>query len=204
MRTVFVGDVHGCARTLGALLQRAEPTRLILLGDLFAKGPDPAGVWQLVKKYKAESVMGNHDARLLEVWGRDGSYSHHKTWRKLDQECREWLAARPIFLHGEGWVAVHAGVHPTGGWSATTSQQAMVMRRWPDDDPANPFWWQRYAGPERIFYGHDAMRGLRVREKTVGLDSGCTYGLQLSAYILEEERVVQVEYQDDAPPRTVG
>ena len=42
--TLFVGDVHGCAAELSELIRIARPRRLILVGDLYTKGPDPAGV----------------------------------------------------------------------------------------------------------------------------------------------------------------
>ena len=131
MKTLFVGDVHGCASTLRALLEQAQAERVILLGDLFAKGPDPAGVWELIREYRAESVMGNHDARLLECWGRPGSSKsgHYETARKLDEECRHWLQGLPVFIHGEDWTAVHAGVHPDAGWEGTSQKQALSMRR---------------------------------------------------------------------------
>jgi metallophosphoesterase superfamily enzyme len=41
---LFVGDVHGCAYELKKLLKKVQPTRVILLGDLFSKGPDPTKV----------------------------------------------------------------------------------------------------------------------------------------------------------------
>ena len=43
------------------------------------------------------------------------------------------------------------------------------------------------------------MRGLQVGKTTIGLDSGCVYGGELSGYLLEEERVVQVPAVDGGP-----
>ena len=65
-RTLFVGDVHGCSRELKKLLKKTRPTRVILVGDLFTKGPDPAGVWKLIRKHDAEAVLGNHDIAVLD------------------------------------------------------------------------------------------------------------------------------------------
>ena len=48
MATLFVGDVHACADELRDLLALAKPDRLILVGDMFNKGPDPDGTWKLV------------------------------------------------------------------------------------------------------------------------------------------------------------
>jgi hypothetical protein len=194
MRTLLVGDVHGCPRAFGRLLDQTAPTRVIVLGDIFAKGPDPAGVWKLLQAARAEGVLGNHDARMLKVWEeREGDSPHHAACRALPEEARAWMEALPLTLTGEGWLAVHAGLHPQEGLAGTTRRMALVLRRWPDDsDPAHPFWWEEYAGPPRVFYGHDAMRGVQVHRWTTGLDSGCVYGGPLSGYLLEEERLEQV------------
>ena len=54
-----------------------------------------------------------------------------------------------------------------------------------------------------IVFGHDAPGGLVVKERAgypylLGLDSGCIYGGQLSGYVLEEARLVQVKSQQVA------
>ncbi len=194
MKTLLVGDVHGCSRPLDALIRAARPDKLFLLGDIFAKGPDPRGVWDIIKDNDTTAIMGNHDERLLQVWGQPGSSAHHRCWPRLQDETREWISALPLSRSGDGWTAVHAGVHPTLGLAGTSKRQLLTMRRWPDDeDPENPYWWQLYTLPERIYYGHDAMRGLQVHEATVGLDTGCVYGGELSGMILETGEVFQVE-----------
>jgi hypothetical protein len=196
MRTLLVGDVHGCSDALGRLLDQTAPDRVLLLGDLFTKGPDPLGVWAHIVRTRAEAILGNHDARMLQVWddAAHGDGSAHRACRALPREARDWTAALPLFVQGEGWLAVHAGVHPTLGAAGTDRRTALVVRRWPDDtDHATPFWWQLYTGAERIFYGHDAMRGVQAHARTTGLDSGCVYGGPLSGWLLEEDRLVQVE-----------
>lgn len=195
MRTLLVGDVHGCPSALDRLLAACRPDRTILLGDLFAKGPDPRGVWDRIVAEGMEAVLGNHDARMLKCW-RDpgGDSAHHAACRALPDAARAWTEALPLFLHGDGWSAVHAGVNPEVGCEGTERKTALVVRRWPDDaNPDNPFWWQIYRGPRRIFYGHDAMRGVQIHPHSVGLDSGCVYGHPLSGWLLEDDRLVQVE-----------
>mgnify|MGYP006143112039 FL=1 len=60
-----------------------------------------------------------------------------------------------------------------------------------------PFWWQLYAGERLILYGHDAKRGIQDhRPKTLGLDSGCVYGNGLTAYFLEEDRLIHISSQE--------
>jgi predicted phosphodiesterase len=200
-RTLFIGDIHGCSKTFNALLDQAKPHRIILLGDLFAKGPDPEGVWRTIKNTGAESVLGNHDARVLEVWDKEGESVHHQAARALPEEAKSWIAALPLFLSGahagRTWVAVHAGLHPELGIPGTTRRIATVVRRWPDDeDRSNPFWWQLYSRKELVIYGHDAMRGVQQHPRTIGLDSGCMYGGKLSGWVLESNELFQVPKLD--------
>lgn len=42
---------------------------------------------------------------------------------------------------------------------------------------------------KKVYYGHDAGRGLTIRPYTTGLDSGCVYGLELSSEIVWAEVV---------------
>lgn len=69
-RTAIVGDVHGMREALARLLEelRLEAgDRLILVGDLIDKGPDPAGVVQDLARLKQSApfeivlVEGNHE-----------------------------------------------------------------------------------------------------------------------------------------------
>jgi len=77
IRTIFIGDIHGCAAELTALLERLNAPQtgdhIIFVGDLFDRGPKPHRVLDLLRKhesadhYRLESVCGNHDAKLLDA-----------------------------------------------------------------------------------------------------------------------------------------
>lgn len=180
----------------------ARADRVILLGDLFTKGPDPLGVWKIAQAVGAECVLGNHDAKMLAVWDSPVQTKTTAACAALPTAAREWLGQLPLFISGPGWIAVHAGLHPFEGVEGTTPRMAILMRRWPDDDDTTrPFWWQLYRGADRVFYGHDAMRGVQVHARTVGLDSGCCYGLRLSGWLLEEERLYSAPFRDLADQR---
>ena len=188
-RTLFVGDVHGCAAELQMLLEKSRPSRLILLGDIFTKGPDPSGVWTIIQQWNAESVLGNQDAYLLR---RQQNVPRRKRSVTIPSEAIDWLQDRPLLIQGDGWKAVHAGIDPFG--KETQRHTAMHVRRWPNDQSTtNPFWWQLYRGEDLIIYGHDAKRKVQDhRPRTLGLDSGCVYGGELTGYLLEEDRLLSV------------
>lgn len=202
-RTLVVGDVHGCAHELRELLALAQAERVVFVGDLFTKGPDPCGVYALAKRH--ESVLGNHDARLIQHLDgqRQGDTHAAEVVGALDSapEWRDWLRALPLFLEVEEFTVVHAGVHPNGLLEDTTAAMATLMRRFPMNDCEAPFWYAQYEGSRPVIFGHDAKRGLVRVERAgapfiIGLDTGCVYGGQLSGYLVEEDVVLQVPAAD--------
>ena len=67
-RTIVVGDVHGCAEELKLLLRKcghSKGERVVLAGDLVAKGPDSQAVVQFAREHGLLAVLGNHDAFAL-------------------------------------------------------------------------------------------------------------------------------------------
>ncbi len=215
MSTCFVGDVHGCAAELEELLaaagHQAPADRLLLTGDAFSRGPDPLGVWRAIRRCGARMVLGNHDAALLARLRErrrgvpvrlhsEHQRRLHEALAPVADELTDWLAALPVFIREPSFTLVHAGVHPTGGLQGTTPEQFLNIRLWPPAKGIHgPRWHEHYvpAAPLLVF-GHDAPGGLVVRRHPggrpylVGLDTGCVYGHRLSAYLLEEDRIVQV------------
>lgn len=189
MSTLVVGDVHACADELADLIAQARPTRLILVGDVFNKGPKPDETWDLVRHHGAEAVLGNHDVVVIDAFDRGEVLA--------PAPAVAWLRSLPLTIsgiHPRPWTVVHGGIDPERGVSGTSRAQAINMRRWPDDgEPSNPFWWERWAGPPLVLYGHDATRGLvDHRPHSIGLDTGCVYGGRLTGFIIEEDEIVSV------------
>ena len=183
-RTLFVGDVHGCAWELGRLLKETRPKRVVLLGDLFTRGPDPVGVWKLVKRWGAEAVLGNHDVTVVERWTPGD---------KLPKKAHRWLQDLPLMIKGDGWLAVHAGIRPEGR-KHTSRQDALFISECRVKGRGRDWWWELYRGKRLVLYGHHAYRGLNDRRPhTLGLDSGCVWGGALSGYLLEDDEIVQVQ-----------
>lgn len=77
MRTIAIGDVHGCSRALDALLDELQPARhdtVVMLGDYVDRGPDSRGVIdaliQLDGHCQLKPLLGNHELMLLGVVSR--------------------------------------------------------------------------------------------------------------------------------------
>lgn len=214
-RTIFVGDVHGCREELDELLEACafrEGDRLVLLGDLVAKGPDSPGVMRRVRELGALAVLGNHDAHVL-AWHARGRAEWVKAkpglrrvLESLSEEDFAFLRGLPRWLRlgdaggaGGEIIAVHAGLVPGLPLEAQDPDVVINLRSLKaDGTPSSRIedgvpWASRWPGPERIFFGHDAVRGLQRYPHAMGLDTGCVYGGELSAWILPEERLVQVK-----------
>jgi bis(5'-nucleosyl)-tetraphosphatase (symmetrical) len=131
----------------------------------------------------------------------------------------DWLAARPLCKSWDDVLLVHAGVAPH--WQdpqarlegrdplvadedvdfATRARYCDAEGQRParDDPPLSAefrpwFEWPRTPrlADKTLVFGHWAMRGLLVAPQLRGLDSGCVWGGELSAWIAEEDRVVSV------------
>lgn len=73
-RVIAIGDVHGYAAALEALLAAVRPQRedvLVLLGDYIDRGPDSRGtlevLLELQQRCRLIPILGNHDEMLLDV-----------------------------------------------------------------------------------------------------------------------------------------
>ena len=163
--TIVVGDVHGCLDELRRLLAACgyhRGDRLVLAGDLVAKGPDSQGVVQLAREEGAVAVAGNHDDHVLRVRAvaRGTAPPPAKGLRAEHQQVADalrdadwaYLEAMPTFLRlgREGaaagstaeptaaadTVVVHAGAVPGVPFEEQRREHLTTMRS--IDDAGNP------------------------------------------------------------------
>ncbi len=190
--------MHGCLdelQQLTELLELDPLDRVILIGDLINRGPDPAGVVRFAFERRFEAVLGNHEYHYSLTWRANKKYSALR--HALGYEMHNWVIHLPAFIETESFLAVHAGLAPGVEVSATPLEILTNIRTWDGmgrdlRNANNPPWYTLYHGKKPVIYGHWAKEGLNVRKHTVGLDSGCVYGNYLTAYILESRSIVQV------------
>jgi hypothetical protein len=199
-RTVIVGDVHGCAGELEALLERVRfvqgTDRLVSVGDLVVRGPDPQGVLALMDRLQARAVRGNHEEKLL-AWKRRHKPvgpEHERVAEMLSEAEWQMLERMPLWLDlPEHEVrVVHAGVIPSMSPGRAPPEALLKMRTidargdWSDEADAGPLWGTRYQGPPHVVFGHNARPEPQLHEWATGLDTGCVYGGRLTALVLDE------------------
>lgn len=202
-RSIIIGDVHGCADELQDLLQAVQHTaddRVFFVGDLVARGPDSRAVLDICRRTRAQGVLGNHEARLLEARNarRAGELgprlgpSHAQLMSELSSADWELLEGLPLTLSlaEHGAVIVHAGIVPGVPLDEQKREDLLKMRALEPDGTATSSWRERswaqdYHGPLHVIFGHNATSGLQLHPYATGLDSGCVYGGALTALMLE-------------------
>lgn len=148
-RTIVIGDIHGCVREFRELLSDMVELRpndkVVLLGDLIDRGPDPAGVVESAYALRVQCVMGNHEEKALR-WRRHerrrkedlSSYKNPmreidrarlEQWAKIPDHHWDWIATWPTFVHiNEKWTGVHAGCLPDVEIEQQVPNELMRMR----------------------------------------------------------------------------
>lgn len=213
-RTLVVGDVHGCLDELRDLLRVAgygKGDRLVFVGDLVRKGPDSQGVVMLAREAGALAVLGNHDVHTLRARdhlaaGEEAGLSVQDVALVRAFGAADWryLEALPVILRlGPGregmpdTAVIHAGAVPGVPLERQKREHLFTMRSIAaDGSPSKRVegspWAALWTGPERIVFGHDAIRKLQQHQMAVGLDTGCVYGERLTAIWLPEDDLVSV------------
>ena len=209
-RTIAIGDVHGCADELEELLEALNlksGDRVIQLGDLVNRGPQSRRVIELVRAYKIESILGNHELRLLTAIreSRPEILKDYdlETIRQLHTEDWEYLERLPKFKFdgNRDIVFVHGGFLPNSPWYAQPIEVAVniqvidqcgnAAKR--SDAPEASSWAKQWKGPPFVIYGHTPRPKVFKQKNSLGIDTGCVYGGKLTAYIIEEQTFVQVK-----------
>ena len=217
MKTIIIGDIHGCAAELKALLAKlciGEADHLVLLGDLFDRGPGSWEVFGTVRRLAEEMgerftlLRGNHEDYLLRgqltwlqrlTWervGRGATVKSFKAHGERMENAAPWLKEHcRLFYRQDGFQCVHAGIMvdpiEMNDMETLIHDHETVLRN-------------RYAGPLTVT-GHIALDapawftgdGKTVKKLAYGswqplpergvicIDTGCGKGGRLTAMIVE-------------------
>ncbi|KAG0340680.1 hypothetical protein BG004_006324 [Podila humilis] len=266
-RTIVIGDIHGSLAGFEGFLNQVgydgSKDRLILAGDLVAKGPHSLKVIDKALQLNAECVRGNHDDKVIRWRGYLDSLNttqfaaldldsksrpdvldidalpeydperpelkprsqmrsipadlvenseHHRIAKQLTKEQYQYLVGCPLILSLPKELSVkkvpvyviHAGIDPSVALNEQQPWSLLNIRNLLKD--GTPYRKKKKGhGWAKVFnnimsskkqfmivYGHDAGRSLNVKDWSIGLDSGCTYGRSLSGYVVETGQIYTI------------
>lgn len=172
--------------------------RVVLMGDLVNKGPDPSGVIRIVKSLESVCLRGNHDADHLK-WhegGHEPKLDSVKTKAAMTEkdylDYLQMVRKMPLFLETDDFIAVHAAVLP-GVALADQPEEILTGERtldatWKDGiDLGRPL----VVGHKR--FSANMAEPFVDGRRFFGLDTGCVYGGTLTALSLPSGKIWQVK-----------
>ncbi len=169
------------------------PRKSDTLEELFASA-EVDELLGLLRSLPALEFLAGDDAGVRDVWLVHAGL--HPQWHDLHALAAE-LEARP---HDDAWLDSDEVSFATRVRCCTVLGERTRFDGHPRDCPPphrpwDEFYDERVAGidrPARVLHGHWAWRGHYRNTHVIGLDSGCVYGGPLTAWCMEEDRVVQV------------
>jgi len=203
MRTIFIWDVHACYDELMELLKKIKydpkNDNLYLTGDFINKWPKGFEVVDfLVNNPQIKTVIWNNEVNFLRYleWDTWFTSKWKKTFEyykeKFEKKHIDYIKNLPVYIETEKWVLLHWWLLP---WKKLEehSLDEITTTRYVD----GKYWHEFYDGEKTIIYGHIASDGLRIKEKTKGLDTGCVYWKWLTAYCFENGEIWQVSAKEN-------
>lgn len=144
-------------------------------------------------------LPGDPAAKVRDVWVVHGGIDPR--WRDLHAVAAR-VEAGP---HDDAWLESEDVQFATRVRCCTRAGERSKHTGAPEDCPPpfvpwSDFYDERAAqqpNPARVVHGHWAWRGHYRTANVIGLDSGCVYGRGLTAWAMEEDRVVIVPSRAD-------
>jgi len=194
MRTLAIGDIHGCNTALESLLKSVQPApgdRFVLLGDYIDRGPSSCEVVETLLALDASHspifLRGNHEVMLLEA--RDDSFKadlwqncsgletlssynakFQANWASsIPARHWEFFAQTKRFFETENHIFVHAGLDS----GLDLSEQPDWMLYWETLDRLKP-----HKSGKRIVCGHTRQRTGEIKTNSFAtcIDTGAAVG----------------------------
>jgi len=203
-RTIVVGDIHGCYDELMDLLEKAEfgeDDRVVAVGDLVTKGPKSREVLELfMTDARFTTVIGNHDLALRRKWnGEDidlnsAQKETHKELKGEKDAYASFFNRLPFTIDLGTHMVVHAGLRPNVELYSQTTGDLTRLRTLGGDresEDGTP-WYHVYYGEKIVLFGHWPAPEPRRGKKAIGLDTGCVYGYNLTAYVIDTDEFISV------------
>jgi len=216
---IAIGDIHGCARSLRALLQKIRPHRdrtHVFVGDYIDRGPDSKGVVEIVMDFARDHdcvfLRGNHEKMLLDAiqsdkhtfWMINGGLETLESYgvdtpAEIPEEHRRFFADTRLWYDTPEYLFIHAGLDPGRTIrEQLSSPDAEHAALWERSHVNGPVEWEK-----PVIFGHTPVPEPLIEERKMAIDTGCVfpghgYGT-LSALLLPEKSVISQDCLDLSP-----
>ncbi len=211
MRTLIVGDIHGCWDEFAALLDAAAlnaDDRIVSVGDLIDRGPDSPRVLRFFRDTpNASSIMGNHERKHVRAARAETEPAQSQIITSLQfggdyPAALAYMESLPAYLRLSEVDIVHGFFEPG---VALEDQRANVIIGTMSGETAlqknyeRP-WYTLYDGDKPLVVGHRNYLAAPVpllypsaeQPRVFGLDTGCVYGGALTGLLLPDFRLITV------------
>jgi serine/threonine protein phosphatase 1 len=208
-RRFAISDIHGCNKTLNALLDKLHLTQkdtIFFLGDYIDRGNDSWGVLKTITTLSCKTVYlkGNHEALMVNycknpiedagLWFVNGGRKTRQSipWGETDKWLN-WINDLPYYHEEPDYFLVHASFSSNGN---PFVEDDMLWSRWNHPNMGKP-----------IINGHTPTHLDKMIRKTgnVTIDGGCVFkahdGLgNLVAYCLDTKKlIIQENVEEELP-----
>jgi hypothetical protein len=212
MRTLVIGDIHGCYAELLELLEKTGPAsddKIIALGDIVDRGPETPQVLDFFQsKLNAASLLGNHERKHLR-WYRGELHpalSQRISCQQIGPgyiDAVAWMATLPLFLDLPKAILVHGYLEPgvplekqrgrvlTGTMGGESYLHANYNRPW----------YELWDSNKPVIVGHlDYLRNGKpfvYQDRVFFIDTSCVHGGCLTGLMLPEFRFYSINSRED-------
>lgn len=198
MSIIIIGDVHGCYKTLLALIDKLpKGIPLAFVGDLIDRGRDSNKVVQFVIDHTYDCVMGNHEAFMVRNsympdackihdvsmdgnWGRNGGLLTLKSYKENNNQYIShvaWMKSLPLIMKYEsiGLIVSHSSAAAFVLYDQVKYLEEGVI-------------WDRPSSPKKIpnyfnVFGHTPQnKRPLIKDHYANIDTGCFIGWDEDAY----------------------
>jgi serine/threonine protein phosphatase 1 len=206
MRTIVIGDIHGCYAEMLRLLAKVEISDadcLISLGDIVDRGADSVKVYDFLRNRPNTIVlMGNHERKHLRQ-----TLSYAQEIVKLQfgdryDELLAWIDNLPYYHETEAAIFVHAAVE--NGVSIEQQKEEVLCgctagEKYLTKQYHDTYWSELYTGDKPVIFGHHVVgdEPLIIDRQVYGIDTGACHGGNLTAVIIPGFEIVQVGASKD-------
>lgn len=211
MKTIVIGDIHGCYNELKNLIYKLEESgeynkdedKLIFLGDYLDRGMNSRLVVQFIRDLQKDNdnviaLMGNHEDMALNCinhgdicWAYNGGDKTMDSYEGFETQFFDdlkWIEALPLYHEDEHFIYVHAGVD----LDKSLKEQSRDDLLWVRDD----FTYSEKEYHKRVVFGHTptmffgkGYKPVYTLGNNIGIDTGCVFGGALTALIIEDDEI---------------